>query len=356
MGVTQKDIAVELGVSRSMVGESLSGSPRISEQTRQRVLAAADRLGYRQDSNREARALIAKRYGRIVKTGIIAALIPRQEDQALRETPFFMPFVDGIEVEADRRDLDIYICTYRTGRRLPRLIADGGVEGIICVSSPPDAVEQLSKQSLPFVTLVQIHPGVNAIVPDNATGIDLAIRHLVELGHRRVAYIGFAPNHEPAATRFQAYTASLRSHGLPIYDDLLEATALGISVGEKATLSLLSRTNDFTAIVCSNDGLAMQVIPVLESRGLRVPQDVSVVGFDDISQGHHFEPALTSIAYDRHAMGRRAVELMCDLADKRSESGTESPQPPLVEVCPVHLSVRCTSGPPPDRRISSRLE
>ena len=321
MGATQKSIAVELGISRQLVGFALSNHPGVSAETKQRVRSLAQRLGYDAFANRDARALIGKRYGRRALTGIMAILLPPKFDIPLRDIPNFSHTLDAMEREADRRGLDVLFCRIRNGQ-LPRMIQSLYVDGVACISSSPDTVRRMAQLKLPVVNLGRQTPGACWISPDDKAGTVLTTQHLVELGHRQIAYLGHATNVKNASERLAGYKSGLKAAGLPVVPELIEATVTEqvLNAGTAAMERLLGRDvqfqktgkPSFTSLVAYNDLLGMGAVKCMQERGLRIPDDVSVTGFDDVSSQYPFHPQLTSISYSRAEMGTRAVALLCE--------------------------------------------
>lgn len=345
--ITQQDIAVRLGISRQLVGFALNGSPAVAVETRERVCQTAKELGYDAYSNREARALIGRRYGQRAPTGMIAILIPPFGGTYIRDIPYFAPFLDGAENEAARRGLDVLFCSPRE-HGLPRLIAQQSVDGVICVAFDPGFVRRVQALGLPVVNMGTDIPSVRCLVADDRAGAKLATEHLLALGHRRIAYLGHCCKARSGALRLQGYTETLRANGLDVREGLIDVNAVDQTTDEgAAAMERLLQKNaafkrggkpDFTALVCYNDTHAMGAVRRAQQAGLRVPRDLSVTGFDDTSLQLGFQPALTSVAVSRSDMGRRAIELLAE-----NEAGTTRGR---REQFPVTLIVRDSTCAP----------
>jgi DNA-binding LacI/PurR family transcriptional regulator len=326
MSVTQSDIARRLGISRQLVGFALNGNPSVSETTRKKIQRAARRMGYDVYSNRDARSLIGKRYGLRAATGIIAVLMPPFMGTPLRDMPFFAPFLDGAEAEAARRGLDLLLCSSRNDG-LPRLITQQGVDGVVCVSLDPVGVRRVRALKIPVVNLGRHAPSAHSLVADDRLGIRLAVNHLIGLGHRKFAYLGHNCEVQTAQERLTAFVETLQEHGLTASESNVEATVTQQTMegGTEAFVRLLERNDsykksgrlDFTALVCYNDILAMGVARHAATCGIKIPQDLSITGFDDISTQYGLQPALTSVAFPREEMGRRAIELLCETPSRK---------------------------------------
>lgn len=342
MSVTQKQIAERVGISRPMVALALSGHPQVSVKTRERIEKAAREMGYHAGSNREARALIARRFGKRVRTGIIAVLMPMPlfEGVPLTGVPFFAPLLQGIENAALAREQDVLLSSMH-GERMPRLIAENGADGVICIGS---VNYDLSTLAAPAVVCNGHVEGAWTLVPENAKGTRAATQHLLELGHKRIAFLGLPVRPDKtAAERLRGYRDALRAANC-LDDKLIETNLYGptLEEGARGFQMLVERKAKFSAIVCFNDLIAMGAMHAARSAGLRVPRDLSVVGFDDVSAEYSCKPRLSSVFFDRAAMGKRAVEII----EESFDSGKSIAPAPRRETFAVELRVRASTAPP----------
>jgi DNA-binding LacI/PurR family transcriptional regulator len=343
MAITQRELANRLGMSRQIVGHALNGHPRVAEETRRKVLKAAEQYGYTAQSNHEARALIARRYGKRVRHDMIAVMMAmgKHPGGLMRDMPYYAPVFHGIEEEAANRNVDVALHTFRLNY-LPRYIREKRVDGVIAFASTPERNQGLYEEGIPLLTIGTHGEHSSSILADDYRGISLTTQHLIELGHRRIAYLGQGTNFEIGAERLRAFRDSMRSRGLKVPKELIEATLLQpfAANGNDGMKRLWRRTKNFTAVVCYNDNIAMGAIEFLQSAGIHVPQEVSVTGFDDVSCEYQFRPTLTSVSFDRRAMGRRAVAVFYELLEKMSADNTGAAPPLHHEVFPVQLVVR----------------
>lgn len=335
MSVTLKQIAEEVGVSQPLVTYALNGKPGVSEAMRQRILATAARMGYSPQANRAAKHMAARRHGTVVRTGVIALLLrpPGGPENTVQDNPFFLPYFNGVEIEASHRDYDLFVCALRPDG-LPRLIADGGVDGVIGVSIT-EAFGQLHSLALPAISLGSVEMATSSLVPDEVDGIHRAVEHLVRLGHKRIAYLGVDPRLDflPSRIRYESFRNAMASHSLTV-DSALVETDLHLmerETGAQGVQRLLKRRRKFTALVCYNDLLAMSAVEQLQKSGFQVPGDIAVIGFDGFASQVGFRPVLTSMSFDRQAMGRHAVKMLCQALE--SEGG----EPPVIEYFPTQL-------------------
>lgn len=325
---THRQIAEQLGVSPQLVSSALRGNGRVAATTRQRILDVARTNGYDQYSNSAARAMASRRHGKKPKTGVLAVLFVAVEGQPLSTMPFYVPFFEGLQSEAFKDGLDLMLCPMR-GQNLPRLVREGQVDGVVCLATDGLDIETLKSVEVPVVHIaLTVSPLPQGDTPtlsaDEHTGGVLVTRHLIELGHQRIAFIGFS-NHSRTKTakesqRFAGYCDALREANIPFDESLVESGMKnpGIQAGAEAMHALLQRSAEgatlpFTGLFCYNDLLAMGAIHTLQEAGFRVPEDVSVAGFDDVSYQYAFRPSLTSANFAREQMGRRAVRLLSDM-------------------------------------------
>lgn len=332
MPVTLKQIAEEVGVSQPLVTYALRNKPGVNKETRQKILDAAQRLGY-QGANPEAQRLIARRYGRHHATGIIALLYDRRQEAALMSTPFYRALMEGVEYETGQRELELLITPMRD-EKLPRLAQEGRVDGLIFASIPVRAVDEARELNLPAVTLSTHAPPFYSLLPDDEGGTYQATKYLIDNGHHRIAYIGMAqpswqlPYHVQSEARAMGYKRALAEHGIPFDANyFFQGFNCVETHGMKGLEHLLSQTKwrhgqrpEFTAVVCHNDVMAMGAVRKAQELGLSVPGDLSVVGFDDISTLYNFQPALTSVSFSRFDMGRRAVEWVCSEFNRMTDT------------------------------------
>jgi LacI family transcriptional regulator len=344
MPVTQEQIAKRLRVSRQLVSFALNGAPGVSDQMRERIRLTAERLGYSLNTNQPARALAARRNKRRVRTGVLALVLPRSFGEPIRRIPFFVPWLDGVEIEAAERDVALYLTSCHPDRPLPRLLREGTVDGIISTDTLDERLIQLR---LPIALLGDAQPGCFGLAMADREGSRRVTEHLLELGHRRLAYVGHVTEFGHARERLAGFREALAARGLDCPAARIETTLWQqeLAPAAEALRRLRARDRSFTAVVCYNDTHAMGVVRGLEECGLRVPDDVSVTGFDDVSVERAFRPAITSLRFDRLLMGRRAVQWLCEQAARkpgRRETGTET--------FPVELVVReSTAAPRPQR-------
>ena len=333
---TISDVAERAGVSTATVSRVLAGIGRSRPDTSAAVIAAVEALGYRPSG--VARSL---RMQRTRTFGLIVSDI---------QNPFFPELVQAADDAARALDYSILLGSAAFDEKRAvhylDLMVDRRVDGLIVASSQvSDASWQWLLASPVPVIVVNVEPpdrGVAAIASDNEGGSRLAVEHLVELGHRRIGYIRGPQSFTAAAPRLHAFQRACADAGLRP-DDLPILRGEGqVESGELAAAQMLDQAPWVTAIACYNDLTAIGALRALRAAGRRVPEDVSVVGFDDIAAASWVVPALTTVSQPKAEMGRLAVEYLV----RALEGG--APQPvPEVRRLPLSLRVRESTGPVP---------
>lgn len=345
---TQRDVAREAKVSIATVSKALSGGKgtiRISEPTRQRVMETARRLKYA--LNTSARALRRRSPGAL---GLFfpAGLMPTASHVYSELTRHVSQ-----AVESEGRGLAIMIHSpagrgARGGERirLPAPLADRGVDAVICVHQAPAALlEELDRLALPYVLLnCQVSAAWNAVDCDDVAGMNEALGHLFRLGHRRIGYLGRSVGHPSYRVRREAYEAFLRGHALPPYPDLSREVGPGPDdpgdFGEWALREILSLPQRPTALAAYNDLSALALVHALRDRGVRMPGEISLIGWDDVPEAVVARPRLTTLRHPSEAMARAAVRMVLE----RMRTG--GARRPSITI-PCRLVERDSCGPPP---------
>jgi DNA-binding LacI/PurR family transcriptional regulator len=301
-----KDVAALAGVSVRTVSNVVSNTAAVAPDTRARVMAAVAELGYR--PNLAARNL---RQGR---TGLIGVVVPEIH------SPYFGALAGHLIDAAQARGWTVLL--ERTGGRadLERRLLDGSeghqVDGMVISpwSTSPAELASLAG-SLPLVVLGELDPlgSIDHVALDNVAAARAAAAHLVALGRRRVAAIGLQSGlgHGTAELRAEGFRMGLRDAGLsPVAE--VEVTDLHRAEGARALRELLLLPGRPDAVFCFSDELALGALRVAAEQGVRVPDDVALMGFDDIEDGRFSAPSLTTIAPDREQIAERAVQCLAE--------------------------------------------
>jgi DNA-binding LacI/PurR family transcriptional regulator len=373
MSVTQKQIAERLNISGSLVGRALRGHQEVAESTRLLIEQTAREMGYDLYANREARALIARRYGQRLKNGVAAVVFCPAPGVSIRSLPYSEPILEGMEAEAAKLNLDICFCPARDDE-IPRLVRDRSVDGVIVLGYFPEYIAAIRELGLPVVTFQSKYDIAHSIISDDRNGTRQATRHLLELGHRRIAFLGveYRPG-QAGHQRLLGYRDAMTEYGIEVRDEWVCTSLTGPRATPTATCigcgvcaacigwTTLAEQNGgygkegelpFTGVVCYNDPIAMASIAQLQAAGYEVPHDISFTGFDDTSLSYHFQPALTSVDYEREEMGRDSIRLLNQAIhevdkDEVSEPAVGGPMEYWHHVIPTRLAQRQSTGPVP---------
>lgn len=325
---TIRNVAERAGVSKSLVSLVMRGSPHVSERRRQAVLKAARELGYR--PNAVARSLVEGR------TRLIGAIV------ADLHNPFFAEFLDGLQESLHGEGLRMLV---GSGRWDPLFEAEAveaflemRVDGLVLLSVVPDSLKDAAA-SVPVVVVGERDvAGIDIVVDDDELGASLAVDHLVQLGHRRIAHIEGARS-TTARYRRAGYERAMKRHGLAA-EVVVEPGDFTEEGGYRAARTLLTRESRPTAIFAPNDLVATGALSAADELELRVPVDVSIIGYDNTHLAAIRHISLTSVDQPRRDMGRVAAELLC----RRIEDPSRAARQNLVV---PHLVVRSTTGPAP---------
>ncbi|MFF1873645.1 LacI family DNA-binding transcriptional regulator [Streptomyces sp. CB03911] len=304
MGASLKDVAQRAGVSVKTVSNVVNNYPHVTPAMRERVQQAIDELGYRPN-------LIA-RHLRKGRTGIIALAVPELGN------PYFAELAGAVIDAAARHDYTVLL-DHTGGRRENEILVSQGfrahvIDGLILSPIELEAEDLLGRsEDAPLVLLGEreYEAPYDQIAIDNVAAARSAVRHLTGLGHRRIAFLGARREsaRRPAHLRLRGWREELTAAGLPCDDSLVAATdGYGRVDGAAAMNAILDRGERPDAVFAYNDLVALGAMRVLTERRLRVPQDVSVVGFDDIEEGRFSPVALTTVSPDKQAIARLAVQ------------------------------------------------
>lgn len=327
---TLREVASAAGVDISTVSRALRPETRnmVKPETLKRVLATADELGYR--ANPFARGLKDQ------KSMTIGMLIPDLGN------PLFPPIVRGIEDGLREHGYAIILANTDQDmgreRHLIDLFMQRRVDGLVlatAVRSYP-LVDTLVESGLPIVLVnrtVDDSP-MSMVTGDDHQGMGLAVKHLVELGHERIAFVGAALSASTGFNRYQYFLAWMQSLGLTVDEKLLVfAPWFTKDHGAEACAELLDREQDFTAIIAASDMIALGCYKALRARGLRVPDDISVVGYNGSRWCDEFNPPMTSVHVPKYDVGQQAARLMLGMLEDTSAK-------PSTVLLPTTLQVR----------------
>ncbi|PTM93754.1 LacI family DNA-binding transcriptional regulator [Streptomyces sp. VMFN-G11Ma] len=329
---TIRDVAERAGVSKSLVSLVLRGSGQVRPEKRDAVLRAARELGYR--PNEAARALSEQR------TRTVGVLL-----NDLRN-PWFVDLLDGLNPLLHDSGLRMLLADARLNRRTgqdpAQPLLDLRVDGLVVVGTLPDpAALGAAAERLPVVVAgarEPVPPGVDVVACDDERGARLVTEHLIGLGHRRIAHI--AGYGAVGDLRRRSFEATMAAHGLADLA-LVEPSDMTEEGGYRTTVRLLSRPERPTALFAVNDIASVGALSAAEELGLRVPRDVSVVGYDNTRISRLRHVWLTTVDNAGHEVGRRAARCLLDRFERPGGAGQLHLTAPTLEI-------RGTTAPPPE--------
>jgi len=347
-GPSLRDVARLAGVSPGTASRVLSGSSYpVSEATRREVEEAARALDYVADS--AARALVTGR------TAVIGAIVHDVTD------PFFSAVVRGLQDAAgaeglvvlvgnDDRDsekLTSYLTKMLSQKPAGVVLVGGQLRDPAATLPVAQAVQRLRDQGVPVVAVGRYELDIPHVEVDDESAARVAVSHLVDLGHRRIAFAGGPLQSTTVEDRYKGYLAALNHAGVPLNDELVVQTPLTLAGGCEAASRLLALPSPPTAVFATTDEVAFGVISGLRSGGLRVPHDVSVIGLDDVPMAAHIEPPLTTIRIPAAELGAAAWRLIA--AAREGEAGKAGAEP-----LSFGLVLRDSTSAPPQTAHSRR--
>jgi LacI family transcriptional regulator len=331
---TIRQVASAAGVSIATVSRVLNGRPDVAPETREAVLRVVRDQGF--STNRSARALSGGR------TGLVGVTLP------VIESGYFAAILAGVAEGLYEEDMRVVLCPtlhqYEREVNLLEQVMHGTTDaGILML--PEESNEELralQRHGYPFVVVdprTRPDDGIAAVSAANASGARVATEHLLQLGHRRIAAITGPANWLASSERLNGFNGALAAAGVLPDAGLVREAAFAPGAGQEAAESLLDMPDRPTAIFAFNDELAVTVLRTARERGLRVPDDVSVVGFDDSEKARITTPALTSVRQPLAEMGRMAVTMLLQMLESQRVEGVS------VELA-VRLVERESTAPP----------
>ncbi len=332
--MTIRDVAKRAKVSISTASRALNNSGPVKEETKVRVLKAAKEINY--TPNAIARGLVTR------KTGNIGFILPASVKNGT-SNPFYSRIFEGIEAETRERNFHlIFSILDENEEDFPRMVKEKNIDGVIFASKISERfILQLKKRGI-VLALVDhaIEQGnVDSVVIDNFNGARKMVNHLLKLGHRRIGFIRGPQDRPSFIQRFEGYKAALEKAGLEYDERIVWEADLDFDDAYKVMKKKIKIQPFPTAIFATTDIVALAAAKVIREEGLRIPEDVSLAGFDDILQAKQAHPPLTTIRVFKREMGRIAVR-------KLFENINGITKKPSQTVILTELVVRNSTGPP----------
>ncbi len=332
MSYTIKDVAKKAGVSTATVSLVVHNHQRISIETRKKVLRVIKQLNYY--PSRSARGLVSK------KTGNIGFILT--EDHFLKTEPFYTRIFLGTEFATRETNYYVLLTTVNSDfvkdELLPRFIEEKSVDGIIIAGKVPlPLVDRIRRIGIPFVFVDYYPPSGDypAVMIDNIKGGILATQHLIDLGHRKIGFVGGDLNHPSISDRLYGYRKALTQASIDINESYISIEEQNTTkqTGYSAAGKLFNRTGDLTAVFACNDAMALGVLQYLKEHSYKVPENISLIGFDDVESDILVEPTISTISVPKIELGIEAMKLIVKVVENKDLS-------PRKILIPVELVAR----------------
>lgn len=310
MSVTIKDIAIKAKISYPSVSRALSGKPGVSKKTREKVLKIARELNYQ--PNALARGLVQKR------TLTIGLIIPDIIN------PYFPEIAKGVDDEAHNKGYNVFLCNsdWNEEREAGYInhLTEKRVDGIIIFPAAEENIDEVRRKAgsdLPLIILGsdQSCDGALSISIDNVLGAELSTSHLIDRGYRKLAFIGGEKGRAGVQSRLEGYRKAHKLHDLPVSEESIVLSGFTFESGYKVIEDLLDSGIKPDAVFAENDVVAMGVIQAVRAKGLSIPDDIAVSGFDDIPMASMYGIELTTVHQPKYEMGKLAVKQLLSLID-----------------------------------------
>ncbi|WP_212696418.1 LacI family DNA-binding transcriptional regulator [Vallitalea pronyensis] len=305
--VTIKDVAKEAGVSIATISYVLNKKGRVREETEEKVMAAVKKLNYIPDIS--ARSLVSK------SSKLLGVVIPQTEvdRQLMLNNPFYSEFLSGVEYYARKHNFQIIVSGTDIDKKYLDMALERNMDGIIVMGMYPDAFyEELKKSNIPIV-LVDSYCNdhyFHSVQINDRYGAYLGTKHLIENGHEHIGILtGKIKAGGVVEERYLGYQDALKEYGLKTTKDLVFEGVVDFNYGIESAKEII-KNKKITALFASADILALGVIKGLKGLGSKVPDDISVMGFDDIYISEIFDPGLTTVKQDIYKKGQKAVEII----------------------------------------------
>ena len=321
---TIKEIAELAKVSTATVSKVLNGKDKyISEKTRQRILEIVEKEGY--IPNGIAKSL------KIKKTRTIGLIIPDVMN------PFFAEVARGAEDTAEERGYIVIICNSDNRidkeERYLNILQEKMVDGIIMTASESMASQTIERCNIPMVLVdrdIDINKPIGHITVNNEEGTFMATSHLIKKGCKNIGFISSKIVNKLSKERLEGYKRALKEHGFTVDEDRIYLENYNVESGYRGASHLLNK-GDIDGICCGNDLIAIGAIRLLKERGIRIPEEVKIIGFDNISISKYIDPPLSTIAQPIYKIGQESVNMLISIIERKRTSLNKVLHVELVE-------------------------
>ncbi len=333
---TLKDVADLAAVSEATVSRVLNNNPKVAEELRSRVLEAVRSLGYQ--PNRAARRLRAS------SSDVLGLIISDIEN------PFFISVVRGVEDTAYAHQMSVVLCNTdedpaKQQMYLQVMQAEQVAGLIISPTSASKDFTELQRLKIPIILLDRRAANfeADAVTIDNVNGAYLAVRHLIDIGYERIGIIGGSPHLTTGQERYEGYRKAMTTAGLKIDERLIKVGDFKTESGYRLAQEFIAAAKPPQAIFVANNLMTLGALRAMREQGVRIPQDIALVGFDDMPWSSELCPPLTAVSQPTYELGQETVQLLLRrLADPNAPIRTVTLQPRLVvrESCGSNLQKR----------------
>jgi LacI family transcriptional regulator len=331
MRMTIEHIAQLAEVSKATVSRVLNNSPKVTEKTREKVMKAIKESSYYPSAT--ARRLTTN------KAETIGLIIPSPQDKTFGN-PFYTEILRGFTHQAKIEGYDLLLFINEHRFNYSQLFYDRRVDGLLLVgvNRSDKGIIQLSKNKFPYILTGKIdYKEANYVDADNKGGAYQAVSYLVNLGHKRIGYLGGSFDFVFNQERFEGYLQVLKEHNLEYGKELTMESINTEESGYEAMRKFLESSPIPTAVFVANDLDAIGAMKAVKEKGLKIPEDISFIGFDDIQLASYTEPTLTTVRQPIYEMGTTAISLLVELIEGKKEE-------PLKVELPTQLIIRESSG------------
>lgn len=324
------DIAKKSGFSITTVSKVINNYPDVSQKTRKKILKTIEELGYHPSSN--ARSLMTKKYWTI---GVVYI----EELNNGIHHPFFSAVIESFRKEMEDAGYDLLLISKKIEQRKTGYIErfkQRGVDGVIVVSpiKLTKDVQEIVDHDIPSVFIDLQHPKVSTVNSDNLDGSKEVVKYLHSLGHEKIAHIAGGEHTFAGKARKNGFLQAMEELGLEVSQNyVVDGGLFGVMGGYKAMQQLLQVADRPTAIFAAGDMMAIGAMKAIQEAGLQIPDDISVVGFDDIELSQYVTPSLTTIRQDSQTIGQQAADMLLKQINNKKKI-------PLGVMVPVTLIER----------------
>lgn len=307
--ITIRDVAKAANVSVASVSYVLNGVDRVSKETKDKVLSAVESLGYK--PNITARKL-AKREKSLI--GIIMPISESYKKTILTDNPFYQEFISGVEYCARKNGFNIVIMSVDGDNDGLNNVDQNSLLGIIVVGYiENDLCKTINELDIPIILIDQKKEDFNFITltSDDEVGGYKATEYLINQGHKKIGFLsGEIDGCYVHKRRFDGYVKALKANNIAFDDTLIFNSAVSYEGGIESSAQVYEKIHDITAVFCISDIMVLGLMKGLMKRGVSIPDEVSIIGFDDIKPSRYFNPELTTVRQDIFLKGEKAVELL----------------------------------------------